>query len=409
MSDNIVKLVPLSELREESRLVIKRAADIKPEKIDWLWEERLPLGKCVLVAGEGGLGKSMLLAWIAAAVSRGKDWPCSEGTSRCGSVIMLSAEDDAADTIVPRLIAADADCSKVHILEAVRRDDAEGQRSFNLQLDLAELEKTIEQLNDVSLVIIDPITSYLGKVDSHKNAELRSVLEPLGRMAAKRRVTVIANTHLSKAAGGSANSRVIGSVAFVNHARAAFIVAADPDDPGKRLFLPSKTNLGKPRQGLAYRIVDTALPGPEHGTTIWAPYVQWEDSPIMISADQAMAALAGGLEGRTAMEEAKQFLTEMLSAGEVPAKEIKTAADAQMISAATMRRAKSALGIQVKRDGFGPGSTLLWSLSSPIDAQTSHRCSSKRMSTYDGNEHLCAPTNREDIEERAAILEYKGD
>jgi RecA-family ATPase len=90
---------------EESRLVVKCAADIKPEKIDWLWEERLPLGKCVLVAGEGGLGKSMLLAWIAAAVSRGKDWPCDEGKSRCGSVIILSAEDDAAETIVPRLIA----------------------------------------------------------------------------------------------------------------------------------------------------------------------------------------------------------------------------------------------------------------------------------------------------------------
>src|SRR5262245_40616470 len=181
MSDNIIKLVPLRDIAEESHLVVKCAADIKPEKIDWLWEERLPLGKCVLVAGEGGLGKSMLLAWIAAAVTRGKEWPCGEGQSRCGSVIMLSAEDDAADTIVPRLIAADADCSKVHILEAVREDD-EGHRSFNLQVDLPELEKTLERLNDAALVIIDPITSYLGKVDSHKNADIRSVLEPLGRM-----------------------------------------------------------------------------------------------------------------------------------------------------------------------------------------------------------------------------------
>jgi putative DNA primase/helicase len=405
MSDNIIKLVPLRDLPEESRLVVKCAADIKPEKIDWLWEERLPLGKCVLVAGEGGLGKSMLLAWIAAAVSRGKDWPCGEGKSRSGSVIILSAEDDAADTIVPRLIAADADCSKVHILDAVRKDDGEGHRSFNLQLDLPELEKTMEQLDDVLLVIIDPITSYLGKVDSHKNADTRSVLEPLGRMAAKRHVTVIANTHLSKAAGGSANSRVIGSVAFVNHARAAFIVTADPEDCGRRLFLPSKTNVGKPRDGLAYRIADTVIPGAE-GSAIWAPYVKWEDAPVTISADQAMAALAGGPEGRTAMEEAKQFLIEMLGAGEVPAKEVKAAADAQMISSATLRRAKSALGVNVKRDGFGPGSTLLWSLS--IDAQTSHRCSSKGMSTYDGNEHLCAaPTVREDFEERAAVLEYE--
>ena len=304
MSDTVIKLVLLHEMPEELRLVVKCAADIKPEKIDWLWEERLPLGKCVLVAGEGGLGKSMLLAWIAAAVSRGDQWPCGEGQSRCGSVIILSAEDDAADTIVPRLMAADADCSKVHILEAVRKDD-EGHRSFNLQLDLPELEKTIEQLDDVLLVIIDPITSYLGKVDSHKNADIRSVLEPLGRIAAKRHVTVIANTHLSKASGGSANSRVIGSVAFVNHARAAFIVTADPDDAGKRLFIPSKTNLGKLRDGLAYRIAEAALPGPDYGSVMWAPYVQWEDAPVRISADQAMAALAGGREGRSAIEEAK--------------------------------------------------------------------------------------------------------
>ena len=377
MSDKVTKLVPLHELPEASRLVVNCAANIKPEKIDWLWEQRLPLGKCVLVAGEGGLGKSMMLAWIAATVSRGKEWPCGEGQSRRGSVIILSAEDDAADTIVPRLLAADADVSKVQLLEAVRKEDDKGHRSFNLQLDLPELEKKLAEFSDVLLVIIDPITSYLGKVDSHKNAELRSVLEPLGKMAARQHVTVIANTHLSKASGGSANSRVIGSVAFVNHARAAFIVAADPDDRGKRLFLPSKTNLGKPRQGLAYRIADTALSGPEHGTAIWAPYVQWEDSPVTISADQAMAAMAGGPEGRTAMEEAKQFLIEILSAGEVSAKEVKAAADAQMISHATLRRAKSALGIQVKREGFGPGSTLLWSLSAHIDAQTSHRCSSK--------------------------------
>jgi putative DNA primase/helicase len=279
MSDNVIKLVPLRELPEESRLVVKCAADIKPEKIDWLWEERLPLGKCVLVAGEGGLGKSMLLAWIAATVSRGKEWPCGEVQSRHGSVVVLSAEDDAADTIIPRLIAADADCKKIQILEAVRSEDDEGHRCFNLQLDLPELERKIAELGDTALVIIDPITSYLGKVDSHKNAELRSVLEPLGKMAARQHVTVVANTHLSKATGGNANSRVIGSVAFVNHARAAFIVTADPDDSGKRLFLPSKTNLGKPRDGLAYRIADTALPGPD-GSVIWAPYVQWEAARV---------------------------------------------------------------------------------------------------------------------------------
>ena len=417
MSDKVTRLVPLKELPEESRLVVKCAADIRPQKIDWLWEQRLPLGKCVLVAGEGGLGKSMVLAWIAATVSRGKEWPCGEGPSRRGSVVMLSAEDDSADTIKPRLMAADADCSKVQILEAVRREDDEGHRTFNLQLDLPELEKKIEELHDVLLVIIDPITSYLGKVDSHKNAELRSVLEPLGKMAARQHVTVIANTHLSKAVNGNANSRVIGSVAFINHARAAFIVTADPEDNNRRLFLPSKTNLGRPRDGLAYRIADTALPGPDR-TVIWAPYVKWEATTVTISADEAVAAMAGGPEGRSTLEEAKQFLTESLAAGPMAAKEVQQAATAQLISVATLRRAKSSLGVEVSREGFGPGSAVLWSLprhrcsTYHIDAQT------KNVSTYDENERLCggiAPqveASKADaivaFEERAASHEYDG-
>ena len=135
-------------------------------------------------------------------------------------MIILSAEDDAADTIVPRLMAADADLSRVHILSAVRQKDGKGHRSFSLQADLSALEQKINELGDVALVVIDPITSYLGQVESHKNAEVRSVLEPLGAMAARQDVTVIGITHFSKAVGGSAASRVIGSVAFVNHSAA---------------------------------------------------------------------------------------------------------------------------------------------------------------------------------------------
>jgi hypothetical protein len=87
------------------------------------------------------------------------------------------------------------------------------------------------------------------------------------------------------------------------------------------LFLPSKTNLGKPREGLAYRIADTALLGPE-GSVIWAPFVQWEPAPVSISADEAMAAATGGLEGKSALNEARQFLMELLADGALPQKEI---------------------------------------------------------------------------------------
>src|ERR1700694_2165200 len=108
--NEIIKFVPLDG--PKTGLVVACASDIKPEKVQWLWQDRFPLGKCTLVAGEGGLGKSMGLAWIASTISRGGEWPCQEGQPPCGSIIILSAVDDAADTIVPRLMAADADCSK---------------------------------------------------------------------------------------------------------------------------------------------------------------------------------------------------------------------------------------------------------------------------------------------------------
>ncbi len=203
---------------------------------------------------------------------------------------------------------------------------------------------------------------------------------------------------------------MIGSVAFVNHARAAFIITEDPDDRSRRLFLPSKTNLGRPRDGLAYRIATHAFQGADYGSMIWAPYVQWEDAPVTISADQAMAALASGPEGRSAIEEAKQFLIEILGVGEVSAKDVKTAANAHIISASTLRRAKDAVGVEVRREGFGPGSKVFWSLSSLIDAQHAHRCSQQKMSTYAENEHLCSreADQRVAYEERAAIREYDG-
>ena len=120
-----INLVPLDKIREtrESNLIVMRASDVQPERIRWLWQDRIPLGKPTVFAGDGGIGKTMLLILIAACVSRGRTWPCDEGKAPCGSVVILSAEDDPADTIVPRLIAADADCEKVHIVSAVRRDD----------------------------------------------------------------------------------------------------------------------------------------------------------------------------------------------------------------------------------------------------------------------------------------------
>jgi putative DNA primase/helicase len=126
-------------------------------------------------------------------------WPCNEARVPTGSVIILSAEDSAADTIIPRLVAAGADRNRVQIVDAVWSEDGKSRKCFNLQADLAPLEQKIADRGDVSMVIVDPVSSYLGKADSHKNAP--RVLEPLSEMASRTHVAGVFRHALQQAVG----------------------------------------------------------------------------------------------------------------------------------------------------------------------------------------------------------------
>jgi hypothetical protein len=279
-------------------------------------------------------------------------------------VIVLSAEDGAADTIVPRLMAAGADLSKVHIVSAVQTGDGKGRRSFNLQADLQLLEKKIEEVRDIALVIVDPVSSYMGKTDSHKNADVRGVLGPVGEMADRMRIAVLSITHFAKTgAGGNTKAlhRFIGSIAFVADARAAFVVTEDPDDPDRKLILHAKNNLVSAPQGLAFRLQQKIVGDPGNG--IVASRVEWERDPVTITADAAIAA-GSGTEGRSAREEAMDFLKQALAQGPVDVTEINKQADALGISERTLKRARSDLGVRARRSG-GLGSEGEWVLLLP--------------------------------------------
>jgi hypothetical protein len=346
---------PASAVR--SGLEVVCMADVKPSAIDWLWQNWIAIGKVHVLAGEGGRGKSTILCNTTAITTTGTKWPDGAQASKPGSVIILAAEDDVEDTLAPRFMAAGADLSRVFVIRSVF--DENRRRCFSLQADLERLEAEILKHDNVKLVIIDPISSYLGKVDSHKNADVRSVLEPLGEMAARLRVAIICNNHFSKG-GGSANSRVIGSVAFVNQARAAFIVTPDEDDETRMLLIPSKMNIAPIRHGLAYRIEGCLVEF--EGKEIATSRIMFESRPITITADQALAAMEGKGQARTDKAEASDFLQDILANGSLPAKQVKAEATEAGISAKSLRSAREALGIKPEKTGFGGEGGWVWSL-----------------------------------------------
>lgn len=355
--------------------VLKCVADVESQAIEWLWPQRIALGKITLVSGDPGLGKSFITLDMAARLSAGRGWP--DGTRcRVGSAILISAEDDLADTIRPRLDSAGADVRKIHTLEAVRTVNVDGkrsERSFTLA-DVPMLAGALKQRPDCRLVVIDPVSAYLFKTDSHNNAEVRGLLAPLAKLAAEYRVAVVIVTHLNKAAGMSAMSRVTGSGAFVAAARAAYILLRDVKDLAneRRLFLPLKNNLGNDHAGLACRIINGR--------------VAWELQQVSITADEALAATGDGSRGPKQAErkEAIAWLRKVLANGPLTAVEVMVQATEAGYSEATIKRAKAALFIKPTKQGLGPWT---WALPKILEMGSSP-AASQNLSAFNKPEHL---------------------
>jgi hypothetical protein len=276
-------------------------------------------------------------------------WP-DGGFASCGNCIILSAEDAADDTICPRLEVAGADMSRVFLMRMAGKPGS--KLTFSLAQDLPLLATAIEQLGNVTLLAIDPVTAYLGdKIDTHQTAAVRAVLEPLDAFAAQHRCAIVGVTHPPKAVQSKAINAFTGSLAFVAAARTAFVAIEEPETD-RRLLLAVKSNVGPLPPGIAYRLKPARTP-----KGIEAIRVEWDTEPVDISANEAIHAAAE--EGRRGGQrrEAEEFLAAYLEAGPMPADKVRAAAEANGISERTLRRAKQSLRIVAEKADFQGGWT----------------------------------------------------
>ena len=337
--------------KSNSGLEIVRVADVEAKKVDWLWKPRIARGKLTILAGMPDVNKSTLTLDLAARVTTGGILPCGEGHVPLGNVIILSAEDDIADTVRPRLEVAGADLTHVHIITAIKASHGRGPRSFDLTQDIDRLEEAVQEIGDVPLIVIDPVSAYMGKpgkLDSYRSTDVRATLSPLQEMAARCGAAVIGIDHLNKSGGAQAMVRVIGSIAFVAAARAVYVVVRDDEDDERRLFLPAKNNLGKIRTGLAFRVIEKLAPPPVFDAY---PAIKWESEAVTMTADEALAKRPDGRKSEDA-EAAKVLIAEMLAEKAAPQKEIEARAEAQGISHRSLQTAKKALGIVSTKIGI---------------------------------------------------------
>lgn len=323
-----------------------RGDAIKVAAVDWLWPDWLAAGKLHILAGRPGTGKTTIALALAAAVTCGGKWPDGAQAER-GSVVIWSGEDDAADTLAPRLRAAGADMARIHIVRGVRRGP--DLCAFDPATDTAALADALGTIADVRLLLVDPIVSAVAG-DSHKNAEVRRGLQPLVDLALSHRCALVGITHFTKGTAGSDPlDRVTGSLAFGALARMVLVTAkmeAKEDEPARRFLARAKSNIGPDGGGFVYDLQQgelTGYPGVIASSVQWGAVLEGSARELLADAEQ---------QDDEQVQDAAGFLRELLDYGARPAKEVFAEASSAGFSKDAMHRAKRKLGAVAVKSGM---------------------------------------------------------
>lgn len=304
--------------------------DVVPTRLDWLWPRYLARGKLAILDGDPAMGKSLLTIDLIARLSQGGPLPDRSKLPRPCTSILLSAEDDPADTVRPRAEAAGADLSRLVLPNF-------GGRVPRLPDDLPALEELILE-RSADLVVIDPIMAFLPpNVAANLDQCVRQALTPLAGVAARTGCAVLLVRHLTKTGRDRAIHRGQGSMGIVAAVRTALFAAPHPHDPDARVLAVAKSNMGRHPPALGYRVVESAS---------GQPVVEWT-GPVDVTADAAGGAKPT-VELR-AKDRATDWLRQQLAGGPRPAADLYAAAAAAGIPDRTLERAKAELRVQSHR------------------------------------------------------------
>lgn len=345
----------------------RTASEVRPEPVEFAWDGRWPLKSVSLMVGVPGVNKTMAALERAARITRGQLDGDLHGSPR--SVVVGSAEDSPAHTLVPRLMAAGADLDLVHFV-TMHRDGFDGDISLP-----ADIQKLADITADLAaaVVIIDPLTAHLGaEVNSHRDQDVRRALGPLARMADRTGCAVVCIVHTNKSPSTDLFMRVSGSIGISAAARSILVVATDPEageELGyKRVIVHGKCNVAPYAPTLRFEVEGRKVRGFENEEIDTAGIV-WKGVAEGIGPRDVLGSEPHEREAPK-RDAAEELLRDVLATGPMKQSDIEAAAKAEGISWATVRRAKDDLGIvteqvrELGRLGAGPS---YWSFPDPGD------------------------------------------
>jgi putative DNA primase/helicase len=297
-----------------------KMSDVKSRKLEFLWKGRIPEGKGVVFHGLPGTAKSMAALSIAAIVSTGEDWPDgAENGAGEREVLIAATEDDAEDTIKPRLQAMGANMDNITQIKRVMQYGASAkQRRLLLKEDTKMFLKYLRLHPKTAVVILDPIQGFFGGADGNSNQEIRPILEAIAEVCRLTRVNFIAIVHENKREGAGAIDKILGAGALSQVFRVALRFSRDPENKDGLIIATTKANLTKTKGGLRYMIAEEMVTL-DDGNSSLVGKVAWGEQHELTSDDVIAAARdkeknkdAGGTKK---IDLAKQMLNEQLATG----------------------------------------------------------------------------------------------
>lgn len=220
--------------KRKSALVVETADLANARPHSWIWHHRIVQGYLNLLLGEEEVGKSTLVAWVLAGLTRGEMQGCMNGTP-C-HVAILGDEDDFDNDWTPRLHAAGADLNLVHV---IKRPDF---GYVELADDHDKIASAMGEF-DIRVLYLDQLLDNLGvKTDDWRGKQVREALIPARSMARELKLAVWASMHPNKH-GNSFRELMAGAAAFNAVGKSNFLLARHPDDPTRRVYARGKGNL----------------------------------------------------------------------------------------------------------------------------------------------------------------------
>lgn len=342
---------------EVRTLDVRQLSQVAPERVEWLWKPLLPVGRPVSLEGNPGIGKSNVVVKIAAHLTTGRAFPTVvEATAPQRAfapcpVALLGAEDDAADTIRPRLEVNGGDAQHFYLFEGWRHPD--GTRGLLTLQDLRLLQTLLEDYQP-ALLVVDPLQAFFGRgLDMNHANETRPVLADVAALCKEQRCTILYVRHLAKAHKEQAIYAAIGSIDISAHVRSAMLVGVDPDNPARRILAHHKASNAPEAESLAFTLTSVEremFRADESSVMVEASRVDWDGLSPLKAADLLQPRQSDEeQEDKSALGQAREFLQELLQEGPVLSKEVKASAKEAGVAMRTLARAKALIRVKVTR------------------------------------------------------------